>query len=118
MYIVLGIIFFFNIKVFILMFYFWFFGIVCWVRWMCYLFLSLLVVIYGMIGFWYVVGCVFKNLKLFVCDEIGLLILVGGVFIVVVDVMLFGMLFLVIRGLRFGRDKKRGLVVLFGFVIL
>lgn len=105
-------------KVFIFIFYFCFFGIICWVCWMCYIFLVFLVIIYGIIDIWYIVGCVFRGLKLLVCDEIGLLILVGGVFIVVVDVLLFGLLFLIIGGLRLSRDMKSGLVVLFGFVIL
>ncbi|VBB84262.1 Putative protein of unknown function [Podospora comata] len=115
---VLGIISFFNTKALILTFYLRLFGTVRWVRWMCYSLLSLSVVIYGMIGLWYVAGCVPKNSKLPVCDETGPLILAGGVFTVVADVMLFGMPFPVIRGLRLGRDKKRGLVVLFGFAIL
>ncbi|KAK4663144.1 hypothetical protein QC763_0095530 [Podospora pseudopauciseta] len=115
---VLGIISFFNTKALILTFYLRLFGTVRWVRWMCYSLLSLSVVIYGMIGLWYVAGCVPKSSKLPVCDETGPLILAGGVFTVVADVMLFGMPFPVIRGLRLGRDKKRGLVVLFGFAIL
>lgn len=75
-------------------------------------------IIYGIIDIWYIAGCVPRGLKLPVCDETGPLILVGGVFTVVADVLLFGLPFPIIGGLRLSRDTKSGLVVLFGFAIL
>ncbi|KAK4172250.1 hypothetical protein QBC36DRAFT_294554 [Triangularia setosa] len=115
---ILGIISFFNTKALILTFYLRLFGIIRWVRWTCYSLLVLSMIIYGIIGIWYIAGCVPWSSKLPVCDETGPLILMGGAFTLAADVILFGLPFPIIRRLHLSRDKKRGLVVLFLFAIL
>ncbi|KAK0663019.1 hypothetical protein QBC41DRAFT_26822 [Cercophora samala] len=114
---ILGIISFFNTKALILTFYLRLFGTIRWVRRTCYTLLAFSAITYGVILLWYLAGCVPKTSKLPICDETGPLILVGGVFTVMADVLLFVLPFPIIGSLHLSRDKKRGLVVLFLFAI-
>ncbi|KAK4201000.1 hypothetical protein QBC40DRAFT_172643 [Triangularia verruculosa] len=114
----LGMVSFFATKALILTFYLRLFNTIRWVRWTCYILLTLSLIIYGTIGIWYIAGCVPWSSQLPVCENTGPLILMGGTFTVAADLLLFGLPFPIIWGLHLDKNKKRGLVVLFGFAIL